>query len=252
MGAGARQGQHYAEPGGNEGFILFVKGGPFARSDGASLGECHRPARTWPGRRTRPPRPGLRISPFQALLPPPQNSRSVRRHTWKGAGGKSDSLPGLAEDPPTAVSAFCGSGEKPRSTRAPGPLRVAHAHLPLPGELQVRSGSSAPPGLLTPRCVPAAEPWALGAHTCGAQDPLPPAGPPEPHVPQAPETFLLQLPAGKAVVGNRIPSPGNVTSPGHRSPGRETLLGPGLTTDTAEGSSAPWHRVTSLRLVSET
>ena len=172
MGAGARQGQHYAEPGGNEDFILFVKGGPFAHSDGASLGECHRPARTWPGRRTGPPRPGLRISPFQALPPPPQNRRSVRQHTWKGAGGKSDSLPGLAEDPPTAVSAFCGSGEKPRSTRAPGPLRVTHAHLPLPGELQVRSGSSAPLGLLTLHACPGR--GALGFGSAHLRRPGPP------------------------------------------------------------------------------
>lgn len=69
---------------------------------------------------------------------------------------------------------------------------------------------------------------------------------------QAPEMFVLHLPVHKAIIGNRIHSPGTVTSSGHRSPGSETLLGPGLTTDTTEGRSAPWHRVTSPRLVSET
>lgn len=173
VGAGARQGQHYAEPGGNEDFILFVKGGPFARSDGASLGECHRPARTWPGRRTGPPRPGLRIAPFQVLLPPPQNSRSVRQHTWKGAGGKSDSLPSLAEDPPTAVSAFCGSGGKATFHKGPRP---APGHTrpspPSAGELQVRSGSSAPLGLLTLRACPGR--GALGFGSAHLRRPGPP------------------------------------------------------------------------------
>lgn len=151
---------------------------------------------------------------------------------------------------PYLLSVGAGRSHVPQGPQAP-----SGSHTPIsPFLVSCRSGQGPRPRWVSSRCarVPAAEPWALGAHTCGAQDPLPPAGPPEPRVPQPPETSLLQLPVGKAVVGNRIPSPGNVTSPGHRSPGRETLLGPGLTTDTAEGSSAPWHRVTSLRLVSET
>ena len=69
---------------------------------------------------------------------------------------------------------------------------------------------------------------------------------------QAPEMFMLPLPVHWAMIGNRAHSPGSLTSSGHRSPGRETLLGPWLTTHTMEGSSTRWHWVTSLQLAFQT
>ena len=48
--------------------------------------------------------------------------------------------------------------------------------------------------------------------------------------------LFLHLPVHKAIIGNRIQSPGTLTSSGHRILGRVTLLGPGLTTDTTRGT----------------
>ena len=48
--------------------------------------------------------------------------------------------------------------------------------------------------------------------------------------------LFLHLPVRKAIIGNRIHSPGTLTSSGHWILGRATLLGPGLTTDTTRGA----------------
>lgn len=174
------------------------------------------------------------------------------------AGGKNDSWLGLAGDPPIAISAFCVSVENPHSTRAPQP-GPGHTRSSLPSPQA--EGQVPPPcgGSSRCACPTGRAPGLASTHLkrlAGLPTGLPPGrrGGPPPELPvlQAPEMLILHLPVRKAIIGNRIHSPGNVTSSGHRSPGRETLLGPGPTTDTTDGSSALWLRVTSLRLGSET
>lgn len=168
-------------------------------------------------------------------------------HGWAWQGGPSRC--------PIYFLCECGN---PHSTRALSPAPVTHTHLSLPlkPKVRFRSHSRGPHSMRVPR----AEHGTLPARTLRGPGGLL-AGPPPSHrggplpdlrVFRAPEMFVLHLPVHKAIIGNRIHSPGTVTSSGHRSPGSETLLGPGLTTDTTEGRSAPWHRVTSPRLVSDT
>ena len=166
-------------------------------------------------------------------------------HCWAWQGG-----------PSHCHICFLRECAKPTTTRARG-LAPGHTHSSPPS---LRAGGHArgpcrvPSGCAGPR----AGPWAPRAHLTRPDSAWPGAPPPRGGPPpglrvrRAPEMFILHLPVREAIIGNRIHSPGNVTSSGHRSPGRGTLLSPGLTTDTTEGGSAPWPRVTSPWLVSET
>lgn len=154
-----------------------------------------------------------------------------------------------------AISTFCVSGKNPHSPRDPASPRHAGLVFPLPHKpRQVKRGTPRhlrpTPALLT-LCILTAK-RSASESTAGSVPPAPapPGGPPpELRVLWALEMFILHLPVCRAITGNRIHSPGNLTSSGHR---RETLLGPGLTAGTTEGRSTQRHRVTSPWLASET
>lgn len=161
-----------------------------------------------------------------------------------------------------AISTFCVSGKNPHSSRDPASPRSRGPRLPPPPQAEAgKAGRTTPPSphAGSPHAVhPDGKALGLDKHstesTAGSvhptPTPAPPGGPPpELRVLWALEMFILHLPVCRAITGNRIHSPGNLTSSGHR---RETLLGPGLTAGTTEGRSTQRHRVTSPWLASET
>lgn len=112
------------------------------------------------------------------------------------------------------------SVENPHSTRVLGLVPGTHAHLFLPCKPKVRFLSRAgfPRGVRVPRAEHGASPVHLKGPAglpAGLRPGLRGGLPPELCAPQAPEMFILHLPVRKAIIGNQIHSPGNVTSSGH-------------------------------------
>lgn len=171
----------------------------------------------------------------------------MRQQTWTGdrGAGNSDSRLGLAGPlPPLYLLSVTLEGPHPPGTQACS----IRASFPPP---QAKSqGKLSPPPFTRDRVSPGA--WMFQTQSPGPDPPTstPPRWLPCQHsqgpawwpTPRAPrpsgsrKCLFLHLPVRKAIIGNRIHSPGNLTSSGHRISGRATLLGPGLTTDTARGA----------------